>query len=197
MSRPLRVVGLDLGIANVGIAVTHDQIGEPRLSCRTVTPRARNDRSTVMDHERVHETIAAIQAAVRCKPDVVVIELPILVEGHGDMSVRLGEIHGPIKHWLFSQRIPYADVNNMHVKQYATGNGGAKKPEVLAAVIARYGRFLHVHSYDEADATTLLMAGLDHYGSSLPDGTPLPSVPPHNSKGVAKTTWPELKGDLR
>jgi crossover junction endodeoxyribonuclease RuvC len=187
--RPLRVVGLDLGIANVGIAVTHDQIGEPRLSCRTVTPRRRNS-PTAMDHERVHETIGAIQAAVRCKPDVVVIELPILVEGKGDTTVRLGEIHGCVKHWLWSQRIPYADVHLTHLKQYATGKGNASKPQVQEAAIARYGRFLHIHSYDEADATILLSMGLHAYDQALAP------APVHHSKAIVATTWPELKGDL-
>lgn len=181
----MRVVALDLGIANVGIAVTHDQAGQPRLSCRTVTPRRRDPRPNAMDHERVHETVAAVLAAMKCTPDVVAIELPILVEGKGDTTIRLAEIHGALKHWIWSHRIPYADVHLTHIKQYATGNGAASKEAVKEHVIARYGRLLHVHTYDEADAVSLLAMTLDAYG------LPLIEVPPTNRKAITATTWPE------
>lgn len=196
MIRPLRVVAIDLGIANIGIAATHDQVGEPRLACRTITPRPRDRRPTVMDHERIHETVAAIMATVACRPDLVVIELPILVDGKGDTSVRLGEIHGPVKHWLWSQGIRYVDVHLTHVKQYATGNGQSKKPAVLEAVIARYGRLLHVGSYDEADAVSMLMQAVDQYGSRVmnPKGEWVspPQPPPSHRKALAASNWPAL-----
>jgi len=185
MIRPLRVVALDLGLANAGIAVTHDQVGEPRLSCRTVSPRKRPS-PTVMDHQRAHEIIGAIMAAVRCKPDLVVVEKPLQVAGMGDTSVRLGEIHGAIKHWLWSKGHRYVDVNLVHVKQYATGKGDAQKPDVLAAVIATYGRLLHIHSDHEADAVSLLAQALDAYGQ------PLVRVPDKQRRAVTGTTWPEL-----
>jgi crossover junction endodeoxyribonuclease RuvC len=190
VNRPLRAIGLDLSLAGTGIAVSHDQLGEPRLSCRTITPRRRKP-ATLMDHERIHETVAAVQAAAQCRPDVVVIESPLLLEGHGDTSVRLGELHGPVKHWLWAKGIPYADVHNTHLKQYACGKGNAKKEEVKEAVIARYGRLLHVHTYDEADAVSLLAMTLDAYGQPLGD------VPATHRRAVAATTWPELGGGAR
>jgi len=192
MIRPLRVVALDLSLTATGIAVTHDQVGEPRLSCRTVTPRKRPS-PTVMDHQRLHEIFSAVQAAVQCQPDLVVIEKPLQVAAQGDTSVRLGELHGLIKQWLWSRRIPYVDVNLTHVKQYAAGSGNAKKPDVLAAVIARYGRLLHVQTFDEADAVSLLAQALDAYGQPLttPDGHEIP-VPDHCRKALAGTQWPDL-----
>lgn len=195
MNTPLRVVALDLGIANVGIAVTHDQVGEPRLSCRTVTPRRREPRPNVMDHERVQETVAAVLAAMKCEPHVVAIELPIIADNTGDTPIRLAEIHGALKHWIFAHGIPYADVNNMHVKQYATGNGHADKDVVKAQVIARYGRLLHIHTRDEADAVSLLAQTLDAYGHPLCDKAGVPiQVPASHRRAVAATTWPELTG---
>lgn len=191
MTRPLRIVALDLGLANAGIAVTHDQVGEPRLSCRTVSPRKRPS-ATVMDHQRAHEIIGAVQAAVKCGPDLVVVEKPLQVAGQGDTSVRLGEIHGAIKHYLWAHKILYVDVNVVHVKQYATGKGNAQKRDVLAAMIARYGQLLHIHTDHEADATSLLMQALDAYGSTLPDGRPLPEIPAAHRKAVTATNWPEL-----
>lgn len=195
MIRPLRAVALDLSLTGTGIAVTHASTGEPRLSCRTVAPRKRPSTTTI-DHARLHEIIAAVMLAAECKPDLVVIEKPLQIAGKGDISIRLAELHGPIKHWLYCREIPYVDVHLTHVKQYATGSGAAQKPDVLAAVIARYGKCgqhgVSIGTYDEADAMSLLMQALDYYGSPLPDGYPLPEVPSGHREALAKTRWPKL-----
>jgi crossover junction endodeoxyribonuclease RuvC len=182
---PLRVVALDLSLTATGMAVTHDQVGEPRLSCRTVSPRRRPTR-TVIDHQRLHETFAAIAAVVQCRPDLVVIEWLPQLAGHGGVALRLAELHGAIKHWLWSRRLVYVDVNPVHLKQYATGKGNASKTEVREQVTARYGRLLHIGTEDEADATALLAMALHAYGQPLAD------VPPHHAKAVAATDWPEI-----
>lgn len=193
MSRPLRVVALDLSLAATGIAVTHDQVGEPRLACRTITPRARGNRRTMIDHARMSETIGAIQAAMNCRPDVTVIEEPLLIAGKGDTSVRLGELHGAIKHWIWARGYPYVDVHPSHVKQFATGNGGADKEKVRAAIIASYGQLLHVHTYDEADAVSMLAMARCAYGQPLRDRDGLDIQPPAAAaKAISKTSWPEL-----
>lgn len=185
MIRPLRVVALDLSLTATGIAVTHDQAGEPRLSCRTVTPR-KYPSATAIDHRRLHHTFEAIAAAVACKPDLVVIEWLPQFTGHGDISLRLAELHGAIKHWLYSRKLTYVDVNPTHLQMYATGKGRATKEEVRAAVTARYGRLLHIGSYDEADAVTLLAMASDAYGQGL---APVTSA---QGRGVTAVTWPDL-----
>lgn len=185
MIRPLRVVALDLSLTATGIAVTHDQVGEPRLSCRTVTPR-RRPTQTRIDHQRLHETIGSIMATVQCRPDLVVIEEPLLVDGKGDASIRVAELHGAIKHWLWCQGHPYVDVHPSKLKQYATGNGGAKKAQVREAVTSRYGRLLHIGTDDEADAVTLLAMAQHQYGE------PLVVPPNHNIRALAGVKWPEL-----
>lgn len=195
MIRPLRILAVDMGIANAGIAVTHDQVGNPRLACRTITPRKRPS-ATLMDHWRAKETIDAVMAAASCRPDLVLIESPILADGTGDMPVRLAEIHGAVKHWVFAKGFPYVDVHLTRVKQYATGKGNAKKPDVLAAVIARYGQLLHIGSRDEADAVSMLFQSLDKYGSQVvnPCGelVDVPQVPELNRRALAGTSWPDL-----
>lgn len=185
MSAPLRVVALDLSLTATGIAVTHDQVGEPRLSCRTVTPR-RRPTATVIDHQRLHETFQAVAAAVGCKPDLVVIEFLPHVTGTGGAPLRLAELHGALKHWIFSRGLTYVDVAPQHLKTYATGKGNAKKAEVREAVTARYGRLLHIHSEDEADSVALMALALDAYGQALAD------VPAHNRTAVAAVKWPNL-----
>lgn len=203
MIRPLRLLAVDMGIANAGLATTHDQLGGPRLSCRTITPRKRPS-ATLMDHWRAKETIDAIVAATGYrpglttwrKPDLVLIESPINADGTGDMPIRLAEIHGAVKHWVFSHGIPYVDVHLTKPKIYAVDNGGAKKPAVLRAAIERYGSLLHIGSYDAADATEMLFMGLDQYGSQVtnPRGelVDIPRVPVSHRRALAGVAWPEL-----
>jgi crossover junction endodeoxyribonuclease RuvC len=186
--RPLRVVALDLSLRATGLAVTHDQLGEPRLSCRTITPPKSPNPANVIDHPRLHQTFSAIAAAVACKPDLVVVEwLPQFAE-HGDATLRLAELHGALKHWLWSKGHRYVDVKPTHLQMYATGKGRATKVQVREAVTARYGRLLHIGSQDEADAVTLLALALDAYGQSLAPVTPM------QGRAVSAVTWPELPG---
>lgn len=190
MIAPLRIVALDLSLTAAGIAVTHDAHGEPRLACRTITP-IKHKSHTAINHRRMAEILSAIQIAVQCKPDLVPIEWLPQFTGHGDTSLRLAELHGLVKHWLWSRGIPYVDVNPTHLQMYATGKGRATKDEVREAVIARYGKRLHIHTYDEADAVTLLASALHHYGQ------PLAVVQSHHHKALEGTTWPDLTGVTR
>lgn len=185
MTRPMRVVALDLSLTGTGIAVTHDQVGEPRLSCRTVSPR-RRPTDNIIDHVRLHETFQAVAAALACGPDLVVVEFLPHVAGTGGAPLRLAELHGALKHWMWSKRFRYVDVEPQHVKTYATGNGNAKKELVRAEITARYGGLLHIGSTDEADATALLTLALDAYGR------PLAEVPSKNRTALAKVKWPQL-----
>lgn len=193
----LRLVALDLSLTATGIAVTHDQVGEPRLSCRTVTPR-RRPTATAIDHVRLHETFAAIAAAIKCGPDLVVIEWLPQFSGHGDASLRIAELHGAVKHWCWSQGHRYVDVKPQHLKTYATGYGNATKQAVREAITARYGALLHISSADEADATALLAMALHAYGQPLKSkaGADIP-VPASHSKAIAGTSWPDLTEGTR
>lgn len=190
MIAPLRIASLDLSLTATGIAVTHDGHGHPRLACRTITPIKRRS-ATAIDHQRMQQIIAAVQAAVRNRPDLVVIEWLPQFTGHGDATLRLAELHGLVKHWLWSRGITYVDVKPTYLQMYATGKGKATKDEVLKAVIARYGRFLHIHTYDEADAVALLASALHHYGQ------PLVGVQSHHVQALEGTTWPDLTGGTR
>jgi crossover junction endodeoxyribonuclease RuvC len=186
---PLRVAALDLSLRATGIACTHDSRGEPRLFCRTVTPprSPRDEVGTAIDHGRIHKIFTAVRNTVLCKPDLVVIEWLPQFDSHGDASLRLAELHGVVKHWLFSQRLTYVDVLPTHLQMYATGRGRATKQEVREAVTARYGSLLHIGTEDEADAVALLASVLDAYGQ------PLARVPGDHHKALAATSWPALK----
>lgn len=181
----LRVVSLDLSLTGTGIAATHDSNGAPRLACRTVTPR-RYPSETAIDHRRLHETFAAVAHAVKCRPDLVVVEWLPQISDHGDAALRLAELHGAVKHWVWSQKLRYVDVRPQHLKIYATGKGNANKREVREAVTATYGRLLHIGSEDEADAAALLAMALDAYGQSLA------SVTAAQGRAISSVKWPDL-----
>lgn len=184
--RPLRVIALDLSLRATGLATTHDQLGEPRLSCRTITPPRSAYSPTVIDHRRLHLTFEAMAAALACKPDLVVVEQLHVFTGSGGATLRLAELHGALKHYLWSKRVRYLDVQPVHLKQYATGKGNATKTEVREAVTARYGSLLHIGTEDEADSVTLLALALDAYGQ------PLAPVPGTHQAPLGKVSWPVL-----
>ncbi len=183
--RPLRIIGLDLSLTGTGIAATHSGAGQSRLWCTTIAPRRRPSETTI-DHHRLHDIISAVTGLASMKPDLVVIEKPLQRSGQGDTSIRLAELHGPVKHWLWARGIRYVDVNLTHVKQYATGSGNADKPTVLSSVISTYGRLLHIADHNQADAVSLLAMALDAYGQ------PLAEVPDTHRRALKATKWPEL-----
>lgn len=188
----LRIVGLDLSLTATGIAVTHDQLGTPWPACRTVSPRKRPSVN-IIDHQRLHETFQAVAASMACNPDLVVIEFLPHVQGTGGVPLRLAELHGALKHWLFAHGHRYVDVEPQHLKTWATGNGNAKKELVRADITARYGGRLHIGSTDEADSVAAMTLGLAAYGQPLMDrdGSEI-SVPVKNRAAIGRVRWPEL-----
>ena len=54
------------------------------------------------------------------------------------------------------------------------------------AMIARYGRLLHIATDDDADSTSLLAMALDYYGQPLAD------VPDTHRRALRKPSWPDL-----
>lgn len=198
MTNHLRIVALDLSLRATGIAVTHSSDGEPRLSCRTVVTAKSAHSPTLTDHVRLGRVFEQIATAVgyrlggfAWKPHLVVVEWQPQIEGHGDASLRIAELHGMTKHWLYSRSIIYVDVRPQELKTYATGNANADKDRVRNDVMGRYQKpcNIHIRTHDEADATALLALALDAYGQPIAD------VPLANRKAVGRVTWPKLTGD--
>lgn len=188
MVKPLRVLGLDLSLASTGLARTHGSDGQPRLSTTAITTQRTPGHRAGIDHPRLHKIFGAISMAAQAGLDLAVIEWLPQYEGHGDTSLRLAELHGLVRHWLWSRGVACVDVKPTHLQMYATGKGKTPKREVWAAVQARYGKTANVliGSEDAADALTLLAMALDAYGQ------PLAEVPAAHRKALAGTSWPDL-----
>lgn len=179
----LRCVAFDLSLAATGVAWTHEHNGEPGVGCRTVhTSRTMPG----MDHPRIHNVLADVAAAVRCHPHLAVIEWLPQYTGKGDASLRLAELHGVVKHWLWTRGVPYVDVKPVHLQMYATGKGRATKVAVREAVTATYGQLCHVGDDNQADALALLAMAADAYG------VPLAAVPADHRRALTSIKWPDL-----
>jgi crossover junction endodeoxyribonuclease RuvC len=183
----LRIVALDLSLAATGLAHTHTHRGEPVLAARTVHTARTKHGSTDMDHERVHKVLVDVAAAAKCRPDLVAIEWLPQFDGKGDTSLRLAELHGVVKHWLYAQRIPYVNVRPPDLKIWATGNGNATKTAVKQAVIAEYGGLVHIGDDNQADAVALLTLALAAYGEPLTR-----VVNPKRTRALKGVQWPTL-----
>lgn len=176
---PYRIAGLDLSLTGTGIA-TH---AGGDLTTRTI------DGSRLTGHKRLQTIMTAVGELRHY--DLVVIE-DVFQAGRGDTSIRLAELHGLVKHWLWLRGIPYVLVHNTAVKTYALGKGsgaGTTKEAVVLAVERRYGGFVTVSDNNQADALVLLAMALERYG------VPLVDVPPTHQRALSKVTgWPALEG---
>lgn len=199
MSRPLRIVALDLSTASTAIAQTHKSTGEAWLSVQTVPDT---------EGRPLHVQIDRIEMAVRqaCgrgsgnvwlgpgQAHLVVIEGTFSRPGGSDYP--LHALHGNVKQWLYRCGIAYADVAPASLKVWATGSGATRgvnkvtKAKVRPAIVATYGRFLHINPNDDdaCDAVGLLTMGLAAYGQALAD------VDPKHARALEAVTWPEIGG---
>jgi len=170
------VVGLDLSLSSTGIADAGGQ--------RTITYDELHRDATYEQRAARVRSIAA-EAAVYClRAHVVVIEGPAFSRSTGGAHERAGlwwRVYNVV-HDAFT--IPVAVVGPTSLKKYATGNGNAGKPEMLAAAIRRLG--YDGHQADCVDALWLRAAALDWYGH------PLCPTPAAQRAALEKVAWPDL-----
>lgn len=172
-----RIAGLDLSLTGTGIATYTG--GD--LALRTV------DGKRLEGHRRLQTILSAVGDLRHY--DLVVIE-DLFVAGSGTTTLRLAELHGLVKHWLWLRGIPYVLVHNSALKTYALGKGGGAgtdKDAMVLAVERRYGHLVSVRDNNQADALLLAAIALEYYGA------PLTQVPAGHLRALAKFTgWPNL-----
>jgi crossover junction endodeoxyribonuclease RuvC len=194
----MKVIGLDLSTAASGMAQTHDSAGRPRLSVRTIDSAKRplHDQIDMIELAVRQACGAAVGRAVNpdARPDLVMVEGTFSREGGSDYP--LHAVRAVVLQWLHRQRIPYVDVQPLTLKMWATGSGATRgknkvsKTGVCAAIVATYGRFLHINPRDDnaCDAVALLTMGLAAYGQPLAD------VPETHRRALDSISpWPQLK----
>ncbi|MEW2442815.1 hypothetical protein [Micromonospora marina] len=184
----LRMVALDLSLAGTGIAATHDHHGEPGVLARTVLSPWGPDRP----HDRIQHVLVDVAAAVSCQPHLIVVEAASY-GSVGNMVDQLAGLRWVIRHWLWSRKLPYVQLAPATVKVWATGSAAAQgenkvtKADVREAITATYGRLVHVGDDNQADAMSMLSAGMAAYGQPL-----APVVNPRQLRALKTPSWPTL-----
>jgi len=152
----MNVVGLDLSTKRVGFAAADGELFSISAHAGAEDP-----------YRRLHELGREIERALRLRPpfpELVVVEgYSLAVFGTGILSkIRLGEVGGIVRTRLFEMGIRFVDVPPSSVKRFATGNGNAKKEQMVSRAI-ELGARGNVND-DEADAFHLRRMARAAYG---------------------------------
>jgi Holliday junction resolvasome RuvABC endonuclease subunit len=179
----IAVVGLDLSLSSTGVTL-------PDGTSRTIRPRAGSDDNS----RRLHEIVTRLDLYLKVtKPDVGVIE-SVFVYRNRKTAMLLAGLAWCVRHRFFELDIPYVDVDNQQLKEYATGNGHASKDEMVEA--ARMAGAV-VANDDEADSFWLHAMGRSEYSATWEPGfrgVELLEV----RAGVRRAIkWPTLEGAAR
>ncbi len=150
----MNVAGLDLSTKRVGYAA-------PDGTLHSITPHAGADDP----YRRLAELRDRTERAIRLNPplpDLIVIE-DYSLGGPGIIGkIRLGEVGGVVRTRLYELGIRFVLVRPASLKRFATGNGNADKPAMVARAIA-LGARPSVND-DEADAFHARRMGLYAHG---------------------------------
>ena len=146
------IIGLDLSLTCTGVCILRPD-GTRRLEAWK-TKKLRG-------HERMAYILDALEAMVfdvRHSHGIgrIIIEGPSYgSQGQGHFDI--GGLTWLVKHRLWTLDLDYTDVPPSTLKKFATGRGNAKKSEMLATAIRKYG--YEGHDDNEADALLLALWG--------------------------------------
>lgn len=124
------ILGIDPGIANVGVGVIEKNgHGYQLLNHQCITTKA----SQKNDDRLQHIFYSVSQVIETFNPKVLVMEsLFFAVNARSAMTV--GKAMGSISLAASTQKIPVVEYTPLQIKKYLTGYGRAKKPEIQAQV---------------------------------------------------------------
>lgn len=168
----MNVIGLDLSTARIGFASTSGELV-------SISGHAKADDP----YRRLHELTRELAHAIKLRPprpDLVVVEDYALGAPGRISLIRLGEIGGIVRTWLFEQDYRLALVAPGTVKRFATGNGNADKEAMMRRAIELGARGNVNH--DEADAFHLRRMGRAAHGL---EGALLP----HELDALTVVSW--------
>jgi crossover junction endodeoxyribonuclease RuvC len=175
----VNVIGLDLSTARVGFAATDGEL-------LSISGHAKADDP----YRRLHELRREIARAIRDhppRPTVAVVEDYALGGKPGTFGIlskiRLGEIGGIVRTDLFELDVPIALVRPSTLKRFATGNGNADKPAMVARAHELGGS---PRNDDEADAFHARRMGICAYGDRQ-------GLTVFELDAIGVVTWPQLR----
>jgi crossover junction endodeoxyribonuclease RuvC len=154
--RPYRVVGVDPGIANLGLGA----IEEVRPGARLLATEVVRTRSGDPQSERLlilRDAVAAFLDAHH--PDALSIEGQFFHQQR-DVSFRVGQAYGVVLLAAAERHVPVHEYGPMQVKQALVGTGRAQKAQVGFMVRALLGLDKAVTNHHAADALALALTHL-------------------------------------
>ena len=155
------VIGLDLSTKRIGIATTSGELHSIASRTGAANPYKRLDELTQALKWNLREQVPA--------PDLVVIE-DYALGSPGRLSlIRLGEIGGIVRTYLYANELPFLLVRPTTLKLFATGHGNADKQTMIGRAIELGAR--PDLNDDEADAYHLRRIGLATLGTLPGDRT--------------------------
>jgi crossover junction endodeoxyribonuclease RuvC len=124
--RPMRVLGVDPGLARTGVAVVEGAPGALRLvhaGCVMTSPGVPDAARLVVLFEALCE-LAALHA-----PEVAAVE-QLFFATNRTTAMRVGEARGVVLCALARSGLEVVEYTPMQVKEAVAGHGGAAKPQV-------------------------------------------------------------------
>lgn len=168
------VIGIDAALTATGVAVWRD---------------GRMFLDTIRTHPPTPLPARWRQVTSRIWPcitsNTLVVKEAVFKGLKGDAALRLAELHAVIVDGLYGRDVPYAEVDNKKVKQYATNNGGSDKAAMVAAAHNQLGALAWANDDNQADALWLMAMGLHHYGHPVVSGPA-----PWRIAAMAGVAWP-------
>ena len=185
----MNVLGIDSSLRCTGVAQA--------LLGDDVAPAPHNVSSTRFETD-AEEGLVALRASVRYivgstlkfapkGPLLTVIEAPIIPRHGSGLALERAWLFGLLVDQLMI-RGPVATVHPSTRALYATGDGRAEKPTVLAAMKAAYPT-VTVNDHNEADALALVGMGARWLGSPV-DG----AITSKQAKAMRSAHWPDMEG---
>ncbi len=152
------VLGLDPGIARVGVALLTGTPRQPRLlACTTLTTPPSNDPGT---------RLAAIATSVerlirRYRPTVAVME-KLFFQRNVKTALSVSEARGVLRLTCARAGLRLIEFTPNEVKQAVTGHGQADKRAIQKMVRLILGLHTPIRSDDAADAAAIALTGALH-----------------------------------
>lgn len=179
----MTVIGLDLSLTSTGVAIAK---GGRIIETQAIKSSGKKTDGIPETERRLRDIVNRLRAVVdRYNPELAVIEAPSFGSKFGSTDERAGLRWGVI-HMLTNRGAVIVQVSPKSRAKYGTGDGNAKKLEVLNAVRGNYAnQDLLIRTDDEADALILAAMGSRHLGQPvelvLPDGA---------LESMEKVQWP-------
>lgn len=147
-----RVLGVDLSLTGTGlVGINAYKASSNDIFAKTITTKEKG--MARVDHILTEIT----RELTTTEYDLVCLE-GYSFGSKGRAVFQAGELGGIVRHWLWSEEIPWIEIPPTQVKKFATGKGNVNKDQVMMQVYKRWG--FEAPDDNQADAYVLAKIGL-------------------------------------